>query len=94
MPTVEFPDAPVKVPGLADDVTLVGQATVAAATVPAAGVPHPALILSGRDHTGAPLPRWFYAASDEQIAAYAELVARMAALAIRTAEAQRRGQPA
>lgn len=89
MPTLEFPDAPVKVPGLDEDMVLIAQTSVMAATVPAAGIPMPALMLTGRDAAGQPLPRWFYAASDEQITAFVELVGRMGALAIRTAEQQR-----
>lgn len=93
MPTIEFPEIPLQVPGLDADMVLLGQATVMGATVPAAGdVPFPALVLSGRDHRDKPLPRWFYAAADEQITAFAVLVDRMAKTAIRAAEQQRAGQ--
>lgn len=91
MPTIEFPDSPLYpfAEGAPADLVLVSQMVVQGATVPAAGVPHPALVFTGRDHLRQPLPRWLYAAGDGQMADLVKLVADMGDLAVRTAQQQR-----
>lgn len=94
MPTIEFP-APIPAEqlgaafGLGPDTRLVSQLVVQAAVVPAAGVPWPALILTGRDTDARPLPKWLYACEDEGMDRIVALVGDMASLATRTARQQR-----
>ncbi|MEV7263991.1 hypothetical protein AB0N38_10610 [Micromonospora aurantiaca] len=87
MPTLELPD-PIPAAqlglGFGPDDQLVSQLVVQAATIPHAGIQHPALILTGRSPYGQ-LPYWLYAAGDTELRATADLVRDMAELAIQRA---------
>ena len=90
MPTIEFADSPIEIPGFDEPGdTFLTQLVVQAAVVPVAGVTRAGLVFTGRDSTGKPLPRWLYLDTDQHIAAAAKLVDDMAGLAIRTATRQR-----
>jgi hypothetical protein len=89
MPTIELPEPlPAQQMGLGDNTRLVRQIVVQAATVDVGGIPRPVVIFTGRDFEG-PLPRWLYAASEEEMTALSQLVADMTSLAVRTAAKQR-----
>lgn len=88
MPTIEFPEAlPAREVGMgltAQD-SIVGQLVVQAATVPVADVVRPALLFTGRDVYGKTLPRWCYPADNTGMNDAANLVSRMAEMAVRRA---------
>lgn len=88
MPTLEFADNPIEIPGFEGGVFL-SQLVVQAAVAAVADVPRAGLVFTGRDSTGKPLPRWLYLDTDQHIAAAAKLVDDMAGLAIRTATRRR-----
>jgi hypothetical protein len=87
MPTLEFSEpAPPLGFGEGPGDTLVRQLVVQGALVGAAGVSHPALVLTGLGFT-ARLPQWTYVATDGELRAAAQLVHDMTELAIRRADA-------
>lgn len=94
MPSLEFPEpVPASEIGMAlgPGDTLLRQVVVQAATVPFAGVARSAVIFTGRDMQGQPLPRWIYPGDAEDMARLAGLVREMTDLATRAA-AQARGE--
>lgn len=93
MPTLDFPEP---LPGrdlglgLNPGDQLMQQVVVMAGTGEVAGVPQPIVVLTGRDHTGAPLPRWMYIADEQDMASFRELITSRIDLAVATARKQRR----
>jgi hypothetical protein len=83
--------------GLSPDDRLVSQLVVQAASVQAAGIPRPAVILTGVDPYGKQLPKWLYAGTDEDMNRLLGLITNMVRLAMRRAAEQRmrgeRGEP-
>lgn len=75
--------------GLSPGDRLISQLVVQAATVEAAGIPRPAVILTGVDPYGDQLPKWLYTGDDEGMTRFIELITNMTRLAMRTADAQR-----
>jgi hypothetical protein len=86
MPTLEFsePVAPLGYGESGGD-TYVRQLVVQGAIVGAAGVTHPALVLTGLGLTSR-LPQWTYVAGDGELRAAAQLVHDMTELAISSAD--------
>jgi hypothetical protein len=85
MPTVEFPEPVGAGAMLGAGTVLVGQFTSTAALVDVAGVPRPALIFSGTDVEGRPLPQWVNPADAAGIQKLVKLVADTGDMAIRAA---------
>lgn len=92
-PTVDFSE-PVEDAGIGFEPgdLWMSQVVVMAATCEVAGGTQPLLIFTGRDLQGLPLPRWMYAADDERIIAFKDLVASRVDLAVQAARSQRPGQ--
>jgi len=90
MPTVEFPEPINHADMFGEDTVLVAGVVVKAAVVPVAEILRPALIFTGTDSDGRPLPNWLYCASAPDIKRVVQLVADMGTMAIRRA----RGVPA
>lgn len=75
--------------GIEADSRLVSHLVVQAATVDAAGVAQPVVIMTGRDVYQKPLPKWIYAADDQDMHRLVKLVTDMAEMAMRRASEQR-----
>lgn len=88
MPTLEFP-APIPLhidrPGSMPGDAFVRQLVVKAAVLEVAGVPRPAIVLTGQNETGAVLPQWLYPGDDDELGRAAKLVKDMTTLAINSA---------
>lgn len=95
MPTLEFLDEPIDANalgyGLDPGDRMMRQLVVQAAAVAVGGtdIVQPALIFTGADHTGNPLPRWMYAGTPSDMDRAAKLVTDMCALAVRGARQKR-----
>ena len=85
-PTLTF-DAPIEDPniGARPDDVLIAQLVVKAAVIPAAGVNHPAVLITGRAADGRVLPHWVHVNTDDQLRASVRLLDDMTELAIRQA---------
>ena len=98
MPTLTFLDEPLTGNpfrfGTGPGDRLLSQLVVQAATIPIgdSGITKPAIILTGQDHTGAPLPQWLYAGNPADLNRSAKLVADMCALAIQGAHGGGKGR--
>lgn len=95
MPDVTFPDPlPLHELGLGLDGSkgdaLMLQTVIQAACLDMNGVTKPALIFTGVDHIGRPLPKWLIAGDPADIDRGVQLHQRMAGLAIRTARQSNR----
>lgn len=87
MPTVEL-TAPINhADAFGEGTVLVAQLVVKAGLVPVASVTRPVLIFTGRDSDGKILPQWLYCAAPADIRKVVKLVADMAEMAIRRAQA-------
>lgn len=91
MPTLEFPEPVEGGLGLGEDVVLVRQLVVKAATIPIADIPRPALLFTGRDASLRTLPQWFYPGTPDEIRKAVKLVRDVGEMAVRGAEKARRG---
>lgn len=68
------------------------QLVVKGATIPAAGVVHPALVLTGTNLDGQPLPQWCWPGTDVELRAGSKLFDDMVGMAIRAADRANRGR--
>lgn len=85
LPTVEFPE-PIGDPAmLGDDLVLCASLVAKAAIVPCAGVPFPALVLTGTDIAGAVLPSWVMPGDGSDLRRVAKLITDITEMAIRRA---------
>jgi hypothetical protein len=82
MPTIEFPDV---VPQDGADFVLMSQLVVEAALAPAAGVNWPAIVITGQDYAGQPLPRWLLPGDVKSLRDASRLMQKMTEMAIRKA---------
>lgn len=91
MPTLEFLDQPLESNpfrfGAGPGDALLLQLVIQAATVPIGetGMLRPAVVFTGQDHNGRPLPQWLYAATPQQLDEATTLFRDMAALAVKAA---------
>lgn len=85
LPVVEFPE-PIAHAGMFGPGTVaVAGIVVKAAIVPVAEIPRPALIFTGTDSDGTPLPNWIYVGAPQEIKRIIQLVSDMGLMAIRRA---------
>lgn len=100
MPTLEFLDQPlVDSPfriGTHPGDALMLQLVIQAAAVPVGdtGLVRPAIVLTGQDHYGQPLPQWLYAGNPDDLARAHKLFGDMTALAVKAARQASQGGPA
>ena len=85
MPVVEFPEPIDHSDMFGADTVLVAGLVVKAALIPVAGITQPALIFTGQDSDGTPLPNWLYCASPRDMKRVMQLVTEMGTMAIRRA---------
>jgi len=87
MPTLEFPE-PIYGGNTADEL-IMRQLVVKAAILNMGDVPVPALVFTGQDGAGRPLPNWIYPGDDDDLDRAVKLVSDVADMAKRGARKAR-----